>query len=74
MKDDSKQANRQAEKKKKAELSKTEQMTTKKKKKGNKRRKDAVKTIKYKTKEGTGQEMTEIRNESNITIPEKINC
>jgi hypothetical protein len=49
-------------------------MTTKKKKKGNKRRKDAAKRIKYKAKEGSSKETTEIRNESNITIPEKINC
>jgi len=49
-------------------------MTTEKKKKGNKQRKDAAKRIKYKAKEGTSKETTEIRNESNITIPEKINC
>lgn len=49
-------------------------MTIKIKKKGNKRRKNAAKRIKYKAKEGTSRETTEIRNESNITIPEKINC
>jgi len=49
-------------------------MTTKKKKKGNKRRKDAAKRIIYTAKEGTSKETTEIRNESNITITEKINC
>jgi len=69
----SKQAGKQKRTKKKTEWSKTEQMTTKKKK-GNKRRKDAAKRIKYAEKEGTSKEMTEIRNESNITIPEKIDC
>lgn len=49
-------------------------MSTKKKKKGNTSRKDAAKRIKYTAKEGTGKERTEIRNEGNSTIPEKINC
>jgi hypothetical protein len=49
-------------------------MTTKKNKNGNKSRKDSAKRIKYTAKEGTSKEKTELRNESNSIIPEKINC
>jgi len=49
-------------------------MTTKEMKKGNKRRKDTAKRINYKAREATSKETTEIRNKSNIAIPEKINC